>query len=168
MNDKPAPMDDPSTPKRAAQASASALPQGWTGGPPDTDAFFHMAEAALASLPTLFQPHIQHLLIIVEDLADADTLRALEIDNALELTGLYEGYPITDRSLDHSGTLPDRVTLYRIPILMEWVDGGERLDWLIRHVLVHEIGHHFGFSDDDMHTLEEMSMDNDTPSQDAG
>lgn len=167
MNDKPAPCDEASTASVTAQASPSPLPQGWTGGPPDTDAFFHMAEAALASLPPLFQPYIQNLLTIVEDVADADTLRALGIDNALELTGLYEGYPLTERSLDHSGQMPDRVTLYRIPILMEWVDGGERLDWLIRHVMIHEIGHHFGFSDDDMHALEAMSMDPETPSQDS-
>ena len=53
--------------------------------------------------------------------------------------------------------MPDRVTLYRIPILVEWIETGERLDRLVRHVLIHEIGHHFGFSDDDMHTLEGMA-----------
>lgn len=153
MNNKP-----PSFSDEGATAPASApLPSGWTGGPPDTDAFFQMAEAAIAALPAEFQPHIAGLTISIEDLADGETLRALEIDNPLELTGLYEGFPITERSIDQSGQMPDRVTLYRIPILMEWAEGGERLDWLIRHVLVHEIGHHFGFSDDDMHALEDLA-----------
>ncbi len=173
MNDKPASSDRPPLPPSAAHGSASSaasdaaanLPQGWTGGPPDTEAFFQMAEAALSKIPTEFQPHIQDLLILVEDMADADTLHGLGIDNPLELTGLYEGYPLTERSIDQSGAMPDRVTLYRIPILMEWAEGGERLDWLISHVLIHEIGHHFGFSDDDMHALEEMSRTQDARTQ---
>lgn len=153
MNNKP-----PSFSDEGPNASGpTPLPSGWTGGPPDTEAFFQMAEAAIAALPVEFQPHIAGLTISIEDLADAETLRALEIDNPLELTGLYEGFPITERSIDQSGQMPDRVTLYRIPMLTEWVESGERLDWLIRHVLVHEIGHHFGFSDEDMHALEDMA-----------
>lgn len=163
MNDKPVPSDE----QPIAPQAATGLPLGWTGGPPDTEAFFQMAEAALLKIPSEFQPHIQDLLILVEDLADADTLQSVGLDNALELTGLYEGYPLTERSIDQSGAMPDRVTLYRIPILMEWVDGGERLDWLISHVLIHEIGHHFGFSDDDMHALEAMSRHEDARQQDA-
>lgn len=130
------------------------LPAGWTGGAPDSDAFFTMAEAALESLPEAFKPHIADLLICIEDIADQATLEAMEITNGYELTGLYEGIPLTERSLDHSGDMPDRVILFRQPILLEWIESGERLDWLIRHVLVHEIGHHFGFSDEDMHELE--------------
>lgn len=130
------------------------LPAGWTSTAPDSDAFFAMAEAALNSLPEAFQSQIADVLICIEDIADADLLRAMDIENGYELTGLYEGIPLTERSLDHSGTMPDRVILYRLPILLEWIEGGERLDWLIRHVLVHEIGHHFGFSDEAMHALE--------------
>lgn len=146
MTDKPALTLPPAHP----------LP-GWTGGAPDAEAFFLMAEAALDSLPDAFKPHIADLVIIVEDVADSATLAAMDIENGYELTGLYEGTPLTERSLDHSGAMPDRVTLYRLPILMEWVEGGERLDWLIRHVIVHEIGHHFGFSDEDMHALEDRA-----------
>lgn len=130
------------------------LSDRWTGGPPDSDAFFALAEAALDSLPDAFKTHIADLLLCIEDVADGETLRAMEIENGYELTGLYEGIPLTERSLDHSGTMPDRVILYRLPILIEWIESGERLDWLVRHVLVHEIGHHFGFSDDDIHALE--------------
>ncbi|WP_052071752.1 metallopeptidase family protein [Sphingopyxis sp. MWB1] len=149
MSDKPGPLSSPSP--------ARSLPSGWAGGAPDADAFYQMAEAALAALPAPFHPHIKGLLITIEDVADEATLDALEIDHPYELTGLYEGRPLTERSIDVSGAMPDRVTLYRVPILVEWIEGGERLDWLIHHVLIHEIGHHFGFSDDDIHALEDMA-----------
>ncbi len=133
------------------------LPGGWTGGAPDADAMFAMAEAALETLPAAFKPHIQGVVVAIEEFADHETLASLEIEHAYELTGLYEGRPLTERSIDQSGGMPDRVTLYRIPILVEWIETGERLDTLVRHVLIHEIGHHFGFSDDDMHALEDMA-----------
>ncbi|PKP96992.1 MAG: neutral zinc metallopeptidase [Alphaproteobacteria bacterium HGW-Alphaproteobacteria-13] len=138
----------------------SALPQlppGWTGGAPDADALFAMAEAALETMPAVFKPHIRGVVIAVEDYADDEVLASLGIGHPYDLTGLYEGRPLTERSIDVSGAMPDRVTLYRIPILVEWIEAGERLDWLVRHVLIHEIGHHFGFSDDDMHALEDMA-----------
>ena len=133
------------------------LPAGWTGTAPDADALFAMAEAALAQLPDMFKPHIRDVVIEIAEFADDETLKSLDIEHPYDLTGLYEGRPLTERSIDQSGGMPDRVTLYRIPILVEWIEGGERLDWLVRHVLIHEIGHHFGFSDDDMHALEDMA-----------
>ena len=133
------------------------LPAGWTGTAPDADALFAMAEAALAAMPDVFKPHIEGVVIGIEEFADDETLKSLDIEHPYDLTGLYEGRPLTERSIDASGGMPDRVTLYRIPILVEWIEGGERLDWLVRHVLIHEIGHHFGFSDEDMHTLEDMA-----------
>src|SRR3546814_14391638 len=116
-----------------------------------------MEEAGLASLPDGFKRHIADVVIEIEDIADEAVLASLDIPHPYELTGLYEGRPLTERSIDASGTLPDRVTLYRIPILVEWIEGGERLDWLVRHVLIPEIGPHFGFSDDDMHALEDIT-----------
>lgn len=148
MTDKPAHFE-PATP--------SPLPAGWKGAAPDSEAFFIMAEEALATLPDPIKTLSHDLVIVVEDMADAETLRAMEIDNGYELTGLYEGIPLTERSIDHSAAMPDRVILYRLPILMEWIESGERLDWLIRHIVIHEIGHHFGFSDEDMHALEEQA-----------
>ncbi|MDO9367523.1 MAG: metallopeptidase family protein [Sphingopyxis sp.] len=133
------------------------LPGGWTGGAPDADALFAMAEAALATMPTVFLPHIAGVVISIEEFADDAMLKSLDIEHPYDLTGLYEGHPLTKRSIDQSGGMPDRVTLYRIPILVEWIETGERLDRLVRHVLIHEIGHHFGFSDDDMHALEDMA-----------
>ncbi|MBJ7442304.1 MAG: metallopeptidase family protein [Sphingopyxis sp.] len=133
------------------------LPAGWTGGAPDADALFAMAEAALDTMPAVFLPHIQGVVIAIEEFADDEILKSLDIEHPYDLTGLYEGRPLTERSIGESGGMPDRVTLYRIPILVEWIDTGERLDRLVRHVLIHEIGHHFGFSDDDMHALEDMA-----------
>ena len=133
------------------------LPGGWTGGAPDADALFAMAEAALATMPAVFAPHIEDVVVSIEEFADDDVLASLDIEHPYELTGLYEGRPLTERSIGESGGMPDRVTLYRIPILVEWIETGERLDTLVRHVLIHEIGHHFGFSDDDMHALEDMA-----------
>lgn len=133
------------------------LPAGWTGVSPDADAMFAMAEAALATMPAVFLPHIQGVVIAIEEFADDEVLRSLDIEHPYDLTGLYEGRPLTERSVSESGGMPDRVTLYRVPILVEWIETGERLDWLVRHVLIHEIGHHFGFSDDDMHALEDMA-----------
>ena len=138
-------------------ALAPDLPGASTGTAPDADALFAIAEAALETMPAVFKPHIQGVVVAIEEFADEEMLASLDIEHAYELTGLYEGRPLTERSIDQSGGMPDRVTLYRIPILVEWIETGERLDTLVRHVLIHEIGHHFGFSDDDMHALEDMA-----------
>ena len=139
----------------------SSLPPGapgaWTGTAPDADAMFAMAEVALETMPAVFVPHIEGVVIAIEEFADDDILKSLDIEHPYDLTGLYEGRPLTERSIEQSGGMPDRVTLFRIPILVEWIETGERLDQLVRHVLIHEIGHHFGFSDDDMHALEDMA-----------
>ena len=73
----------------------------------------------------------------------------------MQLSGLYEGIPLNRQSVQHSGTLPERVTLYRRPIIAEWQSTRVSLDQLVSHIVIHEIGHHFGFSDDDMHALED-------------
>jgi predicted Zn-dependent protease with MMP-like domain len=71
------------------------------------------------------------------------------------LSGVYEGVPLTERSVEQSGTLPERVRLFRRSILDEWAASDETLEHLVAHVLIHEIGHHFGLSDADMHALED-------------
>ena len=123
--------------------------------PPSADEIEALARSALAALPEPFAGHLSDVILQVEDFADDETLRAMEIDDPFELTGIYEGIPLTERSVDQSGNLPDRVRLFRRPILDEWVDGDDTLEHLVAHVLVHEIGHHFGLSDEDMHVLEE-------------
>lgn len=124
------------------------------GHAPDADTLLTLAEAALDSLPEAFRAAVAPVLIRVEDFAGDDVLADLGIDSPYELTGLYSGRPLTEKSIDDSGHLPDTVLLYRVPILLEWVEGGEDLGWLVRHVLIHEIGHHFGFSDADIDAIE--------------
>jgi predicted Zn-dependent protease with MMP-like domain len=135
-------------------ADKSCAPLPLMGSAPDSEAFFATAEAVLAELPDIFAPHVAGLLLSIEDIADAETLADMGIDHPYDLTGLYQGRPLTEKSLDAVDNMPDRVTLYRLPILVEWIETGERLDHLIRHVLIHEIGHHFGFSDADMDAIE--------------
>ena len=124
--------------------------------PPSAQEIEAIARRALAGLPAPFAGNLGELVLQVEDFADDDTLRAMGIDDPFDLTGLYEGIPLTERSVEQSGTLPDRVRLFRRPILDEWADGKDSLEHLVTHVLIHEIGHHFGLSDADMHALEEQ------------
>ncbi|URD60351.1 metallopeptidase family protein [Sphingomonas sp. KRR8] len=113
-----------------------------------------LARAALLALPEPFAGHLTGVVLQVEEFADEEVLAELGIDDPFDLTGLYSGRPLTQRSVSDSGALPDRILLYRRPLLDEWAAEGEDLEALISHVLVHEVGHHFGFSDADMHALE--------------
>jgi predicted Zn-dependent protease with MMP-like domain len=114
-----------------------------------------LARQALLGLPPAFAAHLGDVVLQVEEFADDQALRELGIDDPFELTGLYEGLPVTERSVEHSGTLPDRIRLFRRPILEEWVAEGQELEVLVRHILIHEVGHHFGLSDADMHRIEQ-------------
>lgn len=114
-----------------------------------------LARASLERLPEPFASHLKDVVLQVDELADDETLRAMGIGDPFELTGLYHGLPIGEKSVDMSGTLPDRIFLYRRAILDEWVAEGETLEHLVHHILVHEVGHHFGLSDADMHALED-------------
>ncbi|MEG3088973.1 metallopeptidase family protein [Sphingomonas sp. PB4P5] len=132
----------------------AALDQPVRDVPPDTAAIEEIALATLEGLPAEFRAHLGDVVLIVEDLADDETLAALDIDHPLDLTGLYHGRPLGDKSSSDSGAPPDRIHLYRRAILDEWIETGVGLRALVSHVMIHEIGHHFGLSDDDMHTLE--------------
>jgi predicted Zn-dependent protease with MMP-like domain len=92
--------------------------------------------------------------LLVEDLPDEETLEALGLEHPWELTGLYRGTPLTQKSVLDVPAEPDTILLYREPILVEWIETGEDLFRLVRNVLIHEIGHHFGFSDEDIARLE--------------
>jgi len=113
-----------------------------------------LARAAIDRLPEAFRKYLDDVVLRIEDFADDETLSALGIENPFELSGLYRGRPVGMKSIDDSGTLPDMIFLYRRALLDEWVESGETLEALVSHVLVHEVGHHFGLSDDDMHALE--------------
>lgn len=125
------------------------------GTPPSADEMEAIARAALNALPVPFAGHLNDVVLLIEDFADDETLDAMEIEDPFDLTGIYEGIPLTERSVDHSGTLPDRIRLFRRPILDEWAAGEDTLEHLVAHVLVHEVGHHFGLSDEAMHALED-------------
>jgi predicted Zn-dependent protease with MMP-like domain len=126
---------------------------------PDADAIRAIALKALNALPAEFRAHLGDVVLIVEEFADEETLDALGIEHPLDLTGLYHGRPVGEKSSMESGALPDRIHLYRRAILEEWIETGVGLDELVAHVMIHEVGHHFGLSDDDMHTLEDMVGD---------
>ena len=123
---------------------------------PSADEIEAIARRALEALPEPFAASLGEVVLLVEDFADDETLRSVGIEDPFELTGIYEGIPLTERSVDQSGALPDRVRLFRRPILDEWAEGDDSLEHLVAHVLIHEIGHHFGLSDEDMHALEEQ------------
>jgi predicted Zn-dependent protease with MMP-like domain len=127
-----------------------------TFGPaPDAAAIEGIARATVARLPAQFAAHLADVVLQVDEFADDETLAALGIEHPLDLSGLYHGRPIGEKSSMDTAALPDRIVLYRRAILEEWIETGVRLDDLVAHVTIHEIGHHFGLSDDDMHTLED-------------
>lgn len=113
-----------------------------------------LALEALARLPDPFRSHLSNVVLFVEEFADAHILKEMEIDDPFGLTGLYSGRPVGEPV--QTGDSPPTVYLFRRPLLDEWVETGVPLDTLITHVVVHEIGHHFGLSDVDMHVLEDM------------
>ncbi len=128
------------------------------GTPVTLEEMEELGREAIAGLPDAFREQLGDVVFAVEDFADEETLRDLGLENPFELTGVYEGHALTERSLEMSGTLPTRIRLFRRPILDEWAErGDETLEHLVRHVVIHEIGHHFGLSDDDMHALEDMA-----------
>jgi len=122
--------------------------------PPDAEAIAALAERAIAGIPARLRQHVRNLGISVEDLAEDEVLEDLGIESAWELTGLYQGIPLGERSLSDIAPLPDRIVLYRLAILFEWIELGEDLYRLVRNVVIHEIAHHFGFSDADIEALE--------------
>lgn len=124
------------------------------GPPPSLDDIAALAERALAEIPPALIRHIEGVGIAVEEVADEATLDDLGIESAWDLTGLYRGTPLTARSVDDIARQPDLICLYREPILLEWIEEGEDLYRLVRNVVIHEIAHHFGFSDAEIATLE--------------
>lgn len=113
-----------------------------------------LAAQALAEIPPVLREKVAGVLIRIEEFADEDVLGEMGIDDPFTLTGLYRGVPLKDKSLADSGSMPDMIFLFRRPILDEWCETGGSLGALVREVLIHEIGHHFGFSDDDMEALD--------------
>ncbi|MGB9617715.1 MAG: metallopeptidase family protein [Desulfomonilaceae bacterium] len=110
---------------------------------------------AIDSLPTIFLEKMENVEVIIEEFPDKATLDSLGIESPWNLLGLYSGVPLTNQSFFSTITLPQRILLYRQPILRT-ASTERELSRVIRDVLIHEIGHHFGFDDDE---LEQMTGD---------
>lgn len=125
------------------------------GVPPNNDDFVRIAEHVLEHLDEPFRSQARSVGIRIEDLADAETLEALHIADPYELTGLYSGVALTLETISSPSTIPPIVWLYRLAILDEWIARGDvSLEELVGHVLVHELGHHFGWSDEEMDAIQ--------------
>ncbi len=121
---------------------------------PNLTAFEALAAAAWDRLPSHFRQVCGDVVIRIEDFATDDVLDSLAIRDSFDLMGLYQGVSLDKRSVTDVAREPDIVFLYRRPILDYWADADDTLGDIITHVLVHEIGHHFGFSDEDMEEIE--------------
>lgn len=125
-----------------------------TGPAPSPAIFETLAHAAFARIPEPFAGHLAGIRVVVEEFADEQTLAAVGLDDAWELTGVYQGRSMDQESVWSSGEMPPVIKLYRQPLLAEWCETGVTLEDLVTHVVVHEVGHHFGLSDEAMHAFE--------------
>jgi predicted Zn-dependent protease with MMP-like domain len=122
--------------------------------PPSLAEIEEMAQRALATIPRGLKRHLGRVVIQVEELPDEETEAAMGLDSPFDILGLYRGVALPHKSVSDPRPDPDMIFLYRRPILDYWCESGEDLAGLVRHVLIHEIGHHFGFSDEDMERIE--------------
>lgn len=122
---------------------------------PDAATIEQVARKAVAQMPELFRQHLDGVAVHVEEFADDETLDDLEIESEWDLLGVYQGRPMTEQSIWVSGELPARICLFRQPLLAEQEATGVDLHDLIVHVLVHEVGHHFGYSDEEMEAIDD-------------
>lgn len=129
----------------------------WTDqSAPSLDDFARLAQQAFADLPEAFRAAAGEVVVRVDDFADEETLAGFGMEDPFELTGLYHGVDIGRRDSLGPAAEPSRIFLYRRPILDEWCERGDvGLAEIIAHVLIHEIGHHFGLDDDQIHAIED-------------
>lgn len=119
--------------------------------------FEALARAVLARLPEVFARELAGVALRIEEFASDEQLASVGIEDPWDLTGLYEGIPLTERSQWDGEVMPPVITLFRQPLLAEMEETGVGFHALVRHVVIHEAGHHFGLSDDDMHALEDSA-----------
>lgn len=122
--------------------------------PPAADAIERLAQQAVERLPETFRRHLDDVLLRVDDFPSDEVMEAMALDSEFDILGLYQGVPVGEKSSMGSAAMPDMIFLYRRPILEYWAETGESLEHIVTHVLVHEVGHHFGLSDDDMERIE--------------
>ena len=128
---------------------------GGTDRAPRVEDIERIADRAFESIPAGLRAHVKDVVIRIEDFPDEETEREMGLESPFDLLGLYRGVSLDRKSVAATPEDVDMIFLYRRPILDYWCETGEDLELLVRHVLIHEIGHHFGFSDEDMETIEE-------------
>ena len=121
---------------------------------PSPDAIERLAGEALRRLPEEFHPYLADIVIRIEEFADPEQLASVGLTDPRQLVGLYRGHPVSKQSIWASGDLPPTIFLFRQPLLARWRQTGATLDAVVNHLVVHEVGHHFGLSDAEMHELE--------------
>lgn len=129
---------------------------GWTGVlPPGAEEIAALARAAIAALPAPFRAAAAEVALRIEDFASDDLLDEMGIEDPFGLTGLYEGVPLTEKSVMDQPRQPDTIWLFRRPILDEWIARGDiELQDMVAHVLVHELAHHFGWTDEQIAAID--------------
>lgn len=134
-------------------SDSTAVRSAW-GVAPSLDDVAAMARAALDTLDEPFRTHAKAVAIRVEDFADDETLETMKIESPYDLTGLYSGVSLTLEQHSAPSQIPPMVWLYRMPILDEWANTGDiTLEELVAHVVIHELGHHFGWSDEEIDVI---------------
>jgi len=125
--------------------------------PPSLADIDALAREALNLLPPDLKKFTEGVIVQVEEFPDDDVCAEMELETPFDILGLYQGVSLAEKQIEASGGTPDLVFLYRRPILDYWCETGEDLAHVVRHVLIHEIGHHFGYSDDEMETLDTIA-----------
>lgn len=125
------------------------------GPPPSLTDIEAIALEVRDSLPEPFRHFAAAIVLRVEDFPDAEIEREMELDSPFDLLGLYQGTSVDQKSVTATPEHIDMIFLYRRPLLDYWCETAEDLAHVVRHVMIHEIGHHFGFSDDDMERIEQ-------------
>jgi predicted Zn-dependent protease with MMP-like domain len=122
--------------------------------PPSLADIEAIAHDAYGTIPEELARHVGDVVIHIEDFPDAETEQEMGLESPFDLLGLYRGVNLGHKTVGQVSSDLDRIFLYRRPLLDYWCESGEDLTHLVRHVLIHEIGHHFGLSDDDMERIE--------------
>ena len=125
--------------------------------PPTLADIDSLAREALTVLPEELRQFTDGVVVLVQEFPDDSVTAEMELESPFDILGLYSGVSLAEKRIESSGAMPDMVFLYRRPILDYWCETGEDLKHVVRHVLIHEIGHHFGFSDEEMETLETIA-----------
>ncbi|MFA7439437.1 MAG: metallopeptidase family protein [Sphingomonadaceae bacterium] len=113
-----------------------------------------LAQTAAERLPELFRQHLSNVILRVTDFPDEEVMDMMELESPFDILGLYQGHAVGSPGHDMTGAMPPTIYLYRRPLLDAWSEGDDTLEALVTHVLVHEVGHHFGLSDADIEAIE--------------